>query len=26
LVGKRRLAVLPDGDNSGKLAPEGSKG
>jgi len=26
LVGKRLLAVLPDGDNSGKLAPEGSKG
>jgi hypothetical protein len=25
LVGKRRVAVLPDGDNSGRLAPEGPK-
>jgi 23S rRNA (uridine2552-2'-O)-methyltransferase len=26
LVGKRRVAVLPDGDNSGPLASEGPKG
>jgi hypothetical protein len=25
LVGKRRVAVLPDGDNPPRLAPEGSK-